>query len=221
MRLLIISDLHLSHRNFDQRRLNYICNLISKYDRVIINGDFWCAFTSTFDQFLNSKWAELFKILLKHRCVYIEGNHDLFNYADDRLKRFCVSYSSSYELVIGGIIAIILHDPRPKVLNKRNRSGIFLRRATGIERIPLYFGEILANTANLGLLRKNLGQQVNKRQKKIINRLKDNKLYIVSHTHYFEYDEGNNYVNTGCVGKRQASYVSIENGKVSLEIESF
>lgn len=68
-RVLVISDLHLSHR-VQKRKLAFLKKLVSEYDQVIINGDFWDNWFTTFDKFINSKWQELFPLLKENNCIY-------------------------------------------------------------------------------------------------------------------------------------------------------
>ena len=59
---LVISDLHLTTAS-DPKKFRFLKKLISSFDRVIINGDLWCVYTDTFDQFINSDWQRLFPLL--------------------------------------------------------------------------------------------------------------------------------------------------------------
>jgi predicted phosphodiesterase len=75
MRTVIFSDTHLTAK-FDQRKFNFLKNLISGFDQVIINGDFWDSYFVDFNLFMQSRWQELFTLLKAKQTVYLYGNHD-------------------------------------------------------------------------------------------------------------------------------------------------
>src|SRR3990167_5228492 len=87
MKVLVFSDSHLDH-NFEPKKLSYLKKLVRSVDQVIINGDFWEGYSITFDQFLSSKWNELFPLLKAKKAVYIFGNHDKKVLADKRMRLF-------------------------------------------------------------------------------------------------------------------------------------
>ena len=100
MRTLIISDTHLTHR-FDERKYYFLEKLISSYDHVILNGDFWDGYTTTFDKFVNSKWSGLFPLLKAKNAIYLFGNHDQERYTDERVNLFSVEQKKSHTIEIG------------------------------------------------------------------------------------------------------------------------
>lgn len=75
---VIFSDTHLGpyKERRDRPRLNYLLSLIDSADRVIINGDFWDGWWTSFADFSNSGWSQLFRPLRGKNAVYIRGNHD-------------------------------------------------------------------------------------------------------------------------------------------------
>src|SRR3972149_6125144 len=92
----IISDTHLTAK-FDKAKFEYLKTLFSKYEEVIINGDFWSYYSCTFDEFLKSKWNALFPFM-KAKTIYIHGNHDREKWCDERIDRLCLSAADSYML---------------------------------------------------------------------------------------------------------------------------
>ncbi len=111
MKVLILSDTHF-YEEFDQVRFDYIAALLKTADKVIINGDFWDGYLVSFDQFVNSNWNQLFPLLKKKQAIYLYGNHDLPQFADERVSLFSVQQDQSYELVVAGQKYIIQHGHR-------------------------------------------------------------------------------------------------------------
>ncbi len=107
MDTLVISDMHLGRR-FRKRKLKYLISLFKKYDKIIINGDFWDYYSFSFDNFLESKWNELFPIL-KKKAVYIFGNHDKKKWSDKRVSLFSKKQAYEYKLKIGEKTFVFRH----------------------------------------------------------------------------------------------------------------
>jgi len=97
MKTLIFADTHFS-ADFEPARYRAIIRLIQSVDRVIINGDFWDKYLTTFDEFVNSDWRQLFPLLKQKQTVYIYGNHDRLAYCDDRVKLFSSQQVDQYIL---------------------------------------------------------------------------------------------------------------------------
>jgi predicted phosphodiesterase len=84
---VVFSDTHLTQR-FDQKQFDALYSLISSADQVIINGDFWDSYETTFDSFIKSPWNQLFPLLKSKHTIYLYGNHDPKKYCDDRVSLF-------------------------------------------------------------------------------------------------------------------------------------
>ena len=69
MSIVIFSDTHLY--KFDPKKYNFLKKIISKAEKVIINGDFCEGFLMTFTEFVNSPWNKLFTSLRKKNNIYI------------------------------------------------------------------------------------------------------------------------------------------------------
>ena len=87
MKTIVVSDTHLTAK-FDKTKFNFLFNLFSSCDKLIVNGDFWSCYSSTFDEFVNSDWKELFPIMLRKNTTYIYGNHDREEFMDERINLF-------------------------------------------------------------------------------------------------------------------------------------
>ena len=96
MKILVISDLHLTTR-FDQKKCEFLEKLISRADKVIINGDFWSYYSCTFGEFVRSEWKALFPLLREKQAVYIYGNHDFRKWTNKRVHLFSVRQAEKYE----------------------------------------------------------------------------------------------------------------------------
>ena len=99
MKTLIISDTHLYHV-FDKRKFFLLKKLFSSVDQVILNGDFWDGYRTTFDTFVSSPWKELFPLLKKKGAIYIYGNHDRKNFSDERTSLFSIIQKSNHLLTV-------------------------------------------------------------------------------------------------------------------------
>ncbi len=83
MKTIVLSDTHL-YEEFDEKKFNFLKRIISKVDRVIINGDFWDSYICSFSDFINSPWKKLFPLLKTKKTVYIYGNHDKKSLTDKK-----------------------------------------------------------------------------------------------------------------------------------------
>lgn len=87
-KLLVVSDLHVREEP-KKSELEFIKKLLGKYDRIIINGDFWHESFYSFDNFIKSSWNELFPILIKKEASHICGNHDQTRKQHNNISLFC------------------------------------------------------------------------------------------------------------------------------------
>jgi predicted phosphodiesterase len=108
MKTLIFSDTHLSHV-FNSKQFVLLKAVISSADQVIINGDFWDRYLTTFDQFIKSQWQQLFPLLKKKNAIYLVGNHDLRTTFDDRWQQFATQLADFTIIKRGETIFKIQH----------------------------------------------------------------------------------------------------------------
>jgi len=97
VKTLILADTHFSAQ-FESVCYKAIIRLIRSVDRVIINGDFWDDYLTTFDKFVTSDWQQLFPLLKQKQTIYIYGNHDREAFCDKRVKLFSVQQMDKYIL---------------------------------------------------------------------------------------------------------------------------
>lgn len=108
MTIIIISDTHLTNE-FDQKRFDFLKKIILESDQVIINGDFWDGYFVEFKNFIESSWRELFPFLKAKRTVYIFGNHDRREWADEHVNLYSVEQKEKHELRLNERIFHIEH----------------------------------------------------------------------------------------------------------------
>ena len=108
MKTLVFSDTHLSHR-FDQAQFELLRQQIEAADRVVINGDFWDQYLTTFDKFVKSDWRQLFPLLKQRQTIYIPGNHDMRDHLDERWQLFADRLEDRIVLQVGPTFYRIEH----------------------------------------------------------------------------------------------------------------
>ncbi len=108
MKTLIFSDTHLSH-HFDPAQCALLQKEIEKADRVIINGDFFDSYLTTFDKFVKSPWSALFPLLKKRQTIYLTGNHDMPSSFDDRWQLFADQVAQHVDVHAGDTTYHIEH----------------------------------------------------------------------------------------------------------------
>jgi len=217
MKKLIISDTHLS--KFNKQQFTFLKELISSVDEVIINGDFWDSWCISFDKFVNSKWQELFDLLLNKQTIYIHGNHDPQHLCDERCSKFSVKTCDSYQFEFLGQKYYCEHGHRPttgffmgkviKFYDKlfRRRPQVLCYIIAQFERGLFYLFPKIGKSSTVG-------QRTNRILK---NKATCDRINIFGHSHNPDLDFANNFINTGSIMCKNASYVLIDEDGVKLE----
>lgn len=219
MKTLVFSDTHLT-KKFNPKKFEFLKKIIDQSDEVIINGDFWDGYLTSFDDFVKSDWQKLFPILKAKNTIYNYGNHDKTKWSDSRVNLFSVKQQKKYirkfkdkELVIihGGSIKKSIgerfHWASNKVLcyvglNSRR----LLTRLFG----P-FFIKIFPPAIRAHLKIKNWAKE----------KMRENQILIASHSHraYFKPEE--KYINTGFVNGSHAQYLIISDDKIELKRDRY
>ncbi len=218
MKILVLSDTHLTDE-FDQALCDYISDLVKSVDKVILNGDIWDGYVTSFDSFVTSKWQQLFALFKEKQAVYIYGNHDRQEMADDRVSEFSTQQTLQHSFIEGEkrfhvehghLIAPELDDRHPTLIS------IFTPLA------PLFF-RLLAkrtmfnrviNWAFIDPRQKKLDQIMCKYAKNQLQTLAD--IVIFGHSHTFHKTISREiYWNSGCVEYTNLSYLLITDGVVT------
>lgn len=215
--ILVFSDTHLAKR-FKPAKFEALERIISQADQVIINGDFWDGDTTSFDNFINSKWQQLFPLLKSKQTHYLFGNHDSANKSDKRIYQFADRASENLTKTINGQKFFFSHGHllEPGFATNSPLSKYRWARALArflvaqIERIGIkLFG---APFSNIFFYRK-------KETRRVLDLVEKDPdiIYISGHTHLPFINPWHNYVNSGFIDYGLAHYLLIdEQGEIEL-----
>ncbi|MCR4329861.1 MAG: metallophosphoesterase family protein [Candidatus Roizmanbacteria bacterium] len=213
MRVLIFSDTHLYH-SFDKKKYVFLRNIITKADRVVINGDFWDGYLTTFDRFVESKWKDLFPLLKKKQAIYLYGNHDKKTWSDERVKLFSVDQRESVVLDFGNYRLLIEHGD--KIVHKIDALLPWLPRHA-------IFGYLSDYFQRLGML--SMGEAFfafwdsknnEKMMKHAQNISKQNEILVCGHTHLAQLAINKHFANSGIIRFGCGQYLLVENEEIKL-----
>lgn len=220
MKTIIISDLHLTSR-FNKRTFNFLRDLISSVDKVIINGDFWDSYVTSFDKFVKSKWKALFPLLKEKNTHYNYGNHDRKKDCDDRVNLFSVTQAETLILKVAYRELLIKHgnDLKPAIvekypfLDKKLLSNLFYKYTY----FP--FSNFLQRISK-GKFYKNMPharRTVNNLKKWARENMGDDQILLCSHSHRGDMDWDNYFLSTGCIQNHWAEYLLIIDDEIYLK----
>lgn len=219
---LILADTHLTHR-FKPVLYRQLVKIISKHDRVILNGDFWDGYQTTFEKFVNSEWQQLFPLLKKKKTVYVEGNHDPFTFADARLTLFAGKQVEEFAFKSGNRTFHVEHGHRIGPGFSENHSWI---TAVAWWLYPLFHYIYEHNLIVLSPLYK---KYIGTRRDRVVAQYKaylENTphhadMHIFSHAHELIHDEQAKFTVTGEWLPHYGSYVVVQDGILSLHETTF
>ncbi len=219
MKTLVISDTHLTEK-FIPIKYKYLNDIIKKSDTVIINGDFWDGYLTTFSRFVESPWNDLFPLLKSKHAIYVNGNHDKSILSDQRVYLFCDIQTTKHSLTENGMTMNFEHG---------NRLYPFFDDQFHLKRIPKPTIPILRSlhAFNERMLKqygkKFLDMRYKKANEVIKKRLaktqKQNEITFFGHTHYGEYDAASRYANSGFINHGFAQYLMINADAIQLHEE--
>lgn len=214
MKTLIFSDVHLTDK-FESNKFNYLKKIIERSDQVIINGDFWDGYLITFESFVKSPWRRLFPLLKSKNTIYIYGNHDKKDFANQDIKLFSILQTDNYLLIVNGKKYLIEHG---------NAIYPGWDDRLGWQRVPPYIMRAVHSSYKYFFRKfgkaflKIAFSKSNKRIKKQIGRIvQEGEILINGHTHYAEVDLQNHYANSGIFHFGLAQYLIIDHqGNIEL-----
>ena len=224
-RILIISDLHLSV--FERKTSQFLEKLFSRFDTIIINGDFWDDQYISFEDFISSQYRPLFAVLHQKNTIYLFGNHDMPARMDNRVFSFCSWAGFRVKLRAGRISAHIEHGHLLSqwyvllLLRLFENKGWWLWLLT----TPIGFLESWAKQRYLKSVRekkqrehhlKSLNTYFQKMAKQIVS---STEYFIMGHTHVPQYAAGDHYINLGFSHERHYSYIVVENNTLTFVTE--
>lgn len=216
MKTLIFSDSHLTDK-FDQELFDYISNLVKDVDQVILNGDFWDGYLTTFDSFVNSEWSKLFPLLKEKKTIFIFGNHDEMKFMDERVNLFSDQQLNFHEFKSGEKSIYVAHGHLiAPTYNELPLLGypIYMRTIySGL----VFLREKYSIFDNFLLLfeRKKTVRQIKQLTKFATQNFKKNRVMIFGHIHVPLVKKSNNLIIMGKF-KDEKRYCIIENGKIQL-----
>ncbi|MDD3474926.1 MAG: metallophosphoesterase family protein [Candidatus Dojkabacteria bacterium] len=208
--ILVLSDTHLG--KYDKKKDTFLKNLVKDYNNIIINGDFWDSWATSFKDFINSEYKELFELLKSKNTIYIYGNHD---YRAEYDKKSGDTFSNfqgiEYDTKIGNRDFHFEHGHR-YFFNTKN--PLFVNYYYIIDKIP-FLGPMTNNITELTykVFPSKVGKnKISTKRNSYVKEIKAKDIYyVMSHTHIPDIDEENKYINTGCIVGNFLSYVVIDN----------
>ena len=217
MTTLLFSDTHLSNRVY-RKKYSYLKKIIERHDRVIILGDLWDGFLTSFDGFVTSGWKELFPLLLEKQALYFYGNHDREEWSDERVTLFSVAQYHELDIEISGFKLHLMH----------GHAGVFVsldeRLHVQNHSLPLRIG------ASLDMLHKLVwGKRFLSSDSSINEPIKlwraqhvrNNALVVTGHSHFPEKSLEEGILNPGFIGCGFGNYLSITEGRIELVKERY
>lgn len=214
MNTIILSDTHLTD-SVRPKKLALLRSIIEPADRVIIAGDFWDSYLTSFDRFLASPWQDLFPLLLERQTVYLYGNHDPASASDERARQFSVLQADEYRLRVGKWQLLIQHGHRihehldakvPWWMINRYTAG-----ATALFQAGLF--QLLGADRTLQLL---YARENDAMRMWAATNLKPDEILVTGHNDYAEIDLTHQFICTGLIRYGFVSYLHIEESEFSI-----
>lgn len=206
---LIISDLHLTH-HFNRRKFEFLRRLFSSVDQVILNGDFWDGYMTTFDKFMRSRWAEIFPLLKSKHTIYIFGNHDAPRFSDSRVKLFCDQTTHHYQLKLKNKTLRIEHGDEIMLKETSYDPGLLIKISALVINGIHWFG-----TKFWGTRFYRIHRVWNTQGKEWVKQnLTDQEIIVTGHTHSAEFSPQDKFINSGCVQYGFAQYLLVKDGTI-------
>lgn len=216
MKTLVFSDTHLTNY-FEPRKFEYLASIIDDADKVVINGDFWDSYFITFDQFVDSEWKRLFPLLKAKKAVYLYGNHDspIWAKIDERVGLFSSKAKDSFKLKSKGLKFHIEHGHM--LYPELGPKFIWLKET---KLYKVYFTKVwdALDGASYKIFHNTpMGKTINTSVKRIMKNIKkDDEIFVMGHSHYYEVDNENKYINTGANRYGFGNYLLIDDGNYKL-----
>ncbi len=216
MKILVFSDTHLTDK-FDGAKYEFLKKIINEADQVIINGDFWDGYLTTFDKFISSKWQTLFPLLKSKDTVYIYGNHDKEELANEKVNLFSNIQAKKYQIKLGKEQFVFEHGDRIIISgDKKIGQKILLYCLTRL--VQFTHGLIIRSNFLSKQSQKRFFVKVSKKMAKLINieRKNEDYFFIAGHSHGQMIDYDKKYANSGFIQHGIAHYLIIEDGNVKV-----
>jgi len=214
-KILIISDTHFASKV--DERLALLKNLIPQYDQVIINGDFWDCYLTTWNRFVKSGWSELFPLLKSKNTIYIYGNHDHPNRMDEKVSLFSNHQMWSLEIESEGYNIHIEHGNG--IIPSLEEVFPFITKSRKLIKLEYRIFD--------GLVRKHLlpfikyGRRMNNKMLKKFRGKDGKSILVTGHSHFPESRNEQMFYNSGLIRWNRLDYIEILDGKINLVKSSY
>ncbi len=207
MKTIIFSDTHLTDV-FDKQKYAYLVKRIASVDQVIINGDFWDGFETSFEKFAASQWKKLFPLLRAKQALYIFGNHDTKKWTSDP-SLFSVYQSDRIILRVGKKELWIEHGQKiaPSFDITYPKLSTFLSMFFSSAHLP--FRSSLRGFDNVLMKRY------------VKKNLAENQILVCGHSHIPEFNKAARFINTGFIENGIASYLLVSSNNLALRMETY
>ena len=214
--ILIFSETHLTHLP-DERKLQFFLRIVGQANEVIINGDFWDYYLTSPTLFISSLAWQPLSILLKQKsAVYLYGKHDSETMCDGIENTFSSQLLHAYQLRQSGLTFHIEQGNTiaPDLDEIHTHAPNFIK----------VIGSLLDNFFTL-IFKKHFLKRHKKINTLMIKRqlvhLSRSTLLICGHSRYAELSPCENHASSGSIRSGIGSYLTINNGKVSLFQETY
>lgn len=226
---LILSDTHLN-KHFDTALYNQLRALIDEHDVIILNGDFWDVYQTSFDKFAKSKWKDLFPLLKEKKAIYLQGNHDPFKDSDQRISQFSAVQKDSFEFKSGNKTFHVEHGhvigpafgQNHTTLTKAGKWAYPFLHYLYEYNIPLiskiyrwYINVLRSRVIEL------FEEYVAEQNKFSPNKSRSKKTYIFGHAHKLMHDKKSGYAISGEWLPHFGGYIVVKNGILSTHEVTF
>lgn len=222
MKVLILSDLHLTNK-FDEKKYNYLKNLINKYEDIIINGDFWSVYSVTFNEFIESEWNKLFSLLKNKNTTYIYGNHDKREWMNEKIELFCNTHGHKHRIETKSKKYLVEHGDK-LVKRKHFEHNWYIKfirslKIDDIMRQPLE--KLVIRFFGIETYNKLPKYQIEDIKEYTKNNLKEDEFLIVGHIHSPEISVENKYSCSGIIDYGHAQYLIVTEEGVHSKHETY
>lgn len=207
---IVISDTHFT-KLFQPKRYKKLVGLINNADQVVLNGDFWEGMAISFDDFMNSKWKQLFPLLKEKKAIYVYGNHDDPALSDDRVYEFCETAVEEYALKTPKRTYYFNHGQDFLTPRVKDRSQLEKKARKLITRLEIFIAGIIQGVgfALLGpnILPKKFNEMTIFEREKIAPM---EYLLVCGHSHKPQYQPNLNFIDIGFFNYGWANYMLID-----------
>jgi predicted phosphodiesterase len=214
-KILIISDMHLTH-HFDAKKYQFLHQLISDYDTIVINGDFWDGYICTLEHVLDSDWQPLFTLLRQKQTYYLYGNHDPKQQNEALYGTFSQWHGAILECRIGETDYHIEHGNA--FAHSFDHFFFFIPHKTFA--LGGILESLMIKVVGPRSLRLYAPDNVKMKRWAIAN-LPKHTFLVTGHSHWAELCLEEYFANSGMVRWGIASYLTIENGKIQLHHSNY